>query len=267
MGSEMCIRDRIYVGPPIYAAAEYNVLGRLMRYVPMHAPLHPDRVLYVFIYAGVAVESLTAAGASLSASATGKTSDSRVEGGNLLSAAIVLQGAIELVFMGMVALMHHRCAKHKMLMPNIWRLCLMLYGTSSLLLTRCIFRAVEAFSTYTVIECNNSCGFFLYHEWYLYVFEAAPMVVYSYWLNFMHPGRFLPSSNSRFLDVDGKTERIGPGWIDRRSKLETFADPFDIDGLIKGAPSHQKFWMKASDWPTASDGSFALGTASNVRKA
>ena len=36
----------IYLGPPIYSAAEYNILGRLMHYLPMHAPFHPGRVVY-----------------------------------------------------------------------------------------------------------------------------------------------------------------------------------------------------------------------------
>ncbi|KAI4743675.1 hypothetical protein E4T50_05897 [Aureobasidium sp. EXF-12298] len=58
----------IYAGPPIYSAAEYSVFGRLLRYLPMHAPLNPDRVTYVFIYLGAAVEGLTAAGASLTKS-------------------------------------------------------------------------------------------------------------------------------------------------------------------------------------------------------
>jgi len=256
----------VFAGPPVYAATEYNVLGRLMRYVPMHAPLHPDRIYYVFIYIGVAVESLTAAGASLYASASGQGLDVYVRGGHLISAALVLQGAVELLFMSMVAQMHYRCAKHNMLTRNIRNLCITLYGTSTLVLLRCIFRAVEAFSTYTVTTCNGTCHFFLYHEWYLYVFEAAPMVAFSYWLNLMHPGRFLPTSNTRYRDVDAETERLGPGWIDRRSKWETFVDPFDMAGLMKGTPSHEKFWSKAEDWPVAVDGSFALGTATNVRK-
>jgi hypothetical protein len=58
----------ILAGPPIYAATEYNILSRLMSYLPMHAPLHPRRVYVFFIYLGAAVESLTAAGGSLIAS-------------------------------------------------------------------------------------------------------------------------------------------------------------------------------------------------------
>lgn len=256
----------VFAGPPVYAAAEYNALGRLMRYVPMHSPLHPDRLVYVFIYIGVAVECLTATGASLYASASGQGLDIYVRGGYLISTALVLQGAVEVLFMGMIVQMHRRCARHNMLSRNIRKLCFMLYGTSTLLLLRCIFRAVEAFSTYTVTSCDSTCRFFLYHEWYLYAFEAAPMVLYSYWLNIMHPGRCLPANNTRFLDPDAETERMGPGWVDRRSKWETFADPFDVVGLMHGTPSHEKFWSKADDWPVAVGGSFALGTATNVRK-
>ena len=75
----------VFAGPPVYAAAEYNVLGRLMRYVPMHAPLHPDRVIYFFVYLGVAVETLTAAGASIYASASGKSLNTYAKGGPLIS--------------------------------------------------------------------------------------------------------------------------------------------------------------------------------------
>jgi hypothetical protein len=38
----------IIVGPPLYAAAEYFILGRLMAYLPYHAPIHPGRVVSTF---------------------------------------------------------------------------------------------------------------------------------------------------------------------------------------------------------------------------
>lgn len=58
-----CILQTVFIlaGPPIYSAAEYNILNRLMNYVPMHAPLRPRRIYTFFIYLGVAVKSLTAA--------------------------------------------------------------------------------------------------------------------------------------------------------------------------------------------------------------
>jgi hypothetical protein len=59
----------VLAGPPIYSAAEYNILSRLMNYLPMHAPLNPNRVVILYIYLGATVEGLTAAGATLMASA------------------------------------------------------------------------------------------------------------------------------------------------------------------------------------------------------
>lgn len=253
-------------GPPIYAAAEYNILGRLMHYVPMHAPLHPGRLVIFFVYVGAAVESLTAAGASLLASA-GDEPDVYKRGGTLIAISLVLQAAVECLYMSLVYLMHRRCVRAGMTSRNLRTLFWMLYGTSSLVLLRCIFRAIEAFAVDLVAspnECRSLCRFFLENEWYLFVFEGAPMVLYTYWLNIIHPGRFLPRNKFRYLDTDGRTERIGPGWIDRRSKWETFADPWDLTNTIRGEPKHDMFWLRAEEWSVAPGGSFALGTASNV---
>lgn len=35
----------IIVGPPLYAAAEYFILGRLIAYLPYYASIHPGRVV------------------------------------------------------------------------------------------------------------------------------------------------------------------------------------------------------------------------------
>lgn len=242
----------IFAGPPIYAAAEYNILGRLMHYLPMHALLNPSRVLYLFIYLGAAVEGLTAAGATLMSSATVGSSNYS-SGGVLISVALVLQGVVECLFLSMVALLHHRCVRGRMLAPNVRMLCIMLYGTSSLVLLRCIFRAVQAFSMYTENCGQYYCGTFSNDEWYLYVFEAVPMALYTYWLNIIHPGRYLPVEHKRYLDPDGKTERMGPGWIDERSKAMTLIDLFDVKSAFRGRSESTKFWLRPEEWPACPD--------------
>lgn len=243
----------ILAGPPIYAAAEYNILGRLMHYLPMHAPLNPSRVVYLFIYMGAAVEGLTAAGATLMASGSSIGSSKYMNGGVLVSVALVLQGVVELFFLSMVALVHHRCVRGRMLASNVRMLCIMLYGTSSLVLLRCVFRAVQAFSMYTGNCGQYYCGASAKDEWYLYVFEAAPMVLYTYWLNIVHPGRYLPVEHERYLDPDGKTERMGPGWIDERSKALTFIDLFDVKSAFRGRSESSKFWLRPEEWPACPD--------------
>jgi hypothetical protein len=241
----------IYAGPPIYTAAEYSVLGRLLRYLPMHAPLNPDRVVLFFIYLGAAVEGLTAAGASLVATAKGDTKQAQ-SGSTLISIALVLQAVIELVFITMVATIHRRCVLVDTFPRNVRRLCIMLYGTSTLVFIRCIFRAIEAFATLSASStCNNLCRTVLFHEWYLYVFEALPMLIYTWWINAIYPGTLLPRDRNLYLDPDGLTERSGPGWVDERSRWETFVDPFDLVGTIKGQQRHEKFWLEPGKWMTA----------------
>lgn len=226
-----------------------------MHYVPMHAPLHPHRVVIVFVYLGAAVESLTAAGATLLATSPGDLAIQR-RGGTLVSVALVLQAVVECFFMSLVVIVHRRCIRARNLPPHVRKLCFMLYGTSTLILIRCIARAVESFSEYNGLggECVGACHTVTHREWFLYVFEAAPMVVYTYWLNIIHPGRLLPQDRMVFLDVDGMTERKGPGWIDRRSKWESFADPLDFGGMLKGEASHEKFWLRPDDWPVYGSG-------------
>ena len=230
-----------------------------MQYIPMHAPLHPRRVVYVFVYLGALVEALTGAGAGRLSHSTPGTYQ-YIKGGTLIAISLVLQGVVECVFASMVALIHYRCAKAGILPKNIKIICITLYGTSALVLLRCVFRAVEAFTTYTHSCAEVYCGSVANNEWYLYAFEAAPMVLYTLWLNLFHPGRFLPKNHKRYLDIDGKTERMGPGWIDERPMWQTLVDPFNWQNDARGG---QKFWLSPEKYEVCEDGSFALGLASN----
>lgn len=257
----------IYCAPPIYAATEYNILGRLMQYLPMHAPLNPNRVIYFFVYLGTIVESLNGAGAGRMAAA-GVVPSLLKSGAGLVFGAVILQAVVEYMFMCMVALMHYRASKAHMCTPNVRKICIMLYGTSLLVLLRCIFRAIEAYNIFNIYAnpdkpCEGMCRSLIVQEWHIYAFEAAPMVIYTLWLNIMHPGRYLPSNKNRFLGFDCD-ERLGPGWIDRRPKMKTYLDPFDVEGLMKGQADHDKFWEQ--EWPIPSDGEFSKGTASNARR-
>ncbi|KAI6818812.1 hypothetical protein KC332_g10006 [Hortaea werneckii] len=223
----------IYAGPPIFAAAEYKVLGRLMYYLPLYAPLNPGLTVYFFIYLGAAVEGLMTAGAALYATAAQSDDQGRSTGGTLISVALVIQAVVEHV---------------------VRNLCIMLYGTSSLVLVRCIARAIEDLATLPSSSCGDLCQTLRYQEWYVYMFEAAPVILYTWWLNAMHPGRLLPRRKEKYLDLDGGTERLGPGWIDRRSKAAIFADPLDVRGLLVGKQEHDPFWLSPDRWPTISAG-------------
>lgn len=232
----------------------------------MYAVLNPNRVLVVFLYAGAVVESITTAGASKSAAAQGNLHQIR-SGGRLIAAGLVLQAVVESYVLVIVSIIHLRCRKAGMASPNVRILCITLYRTSSLVLIRCIARAVESFYAFANLDCraNGTCGPIIRGEWFLYVFELAPMLVLTWWLNLLHPGRQLPRQKNRYLDLDGRTERTGPGWVDRRSRWMTFADPLDLRGVLRGEPSHERFWVTGEEWAVCGD-SFAVGTGSNVRR-
>lgn len=83
-----------YLAPPIYSAAAYNLVGRLMNYLPMHAVLNPNRVLIFFVYVGAVVEAITAAGAAKNAAA-GSDIDKYKCGGEVIAAGLVLQAVVE----------------------------------------------------------------------------------------------------------------------------------------------------------------------------
>jgi hypothetical protein len=232
----------------------------------MHAPLNPGRVLWFFVYLGTIVESVTAAGAARIAAKKDDPSVYR-SGATLIAVGLVLQATVECVFMGMVATIHHRCVRSGMLPRHVRTLCIMLYGTSTLVLLRCTYRAVESYATLSAAtSCSSLCHAFLSHEWYIYAFDAGPMVLYTYWLNVIHPGRFMPSQRNRYLDLDGKTERHGPGWIDKRTTWRTFVDPLDFGGRARKDAAHEKFWLQPDRWDICHDGSFAQGSATNVAR-
>ncbi|KAL9616935.1 MAG: hypothetical protein Q9160_008248 [Pyrenula sp. 1 TL-2023] len=254
----------IYLAPPVYAAIEYNILSRLMRYLPMHAILNPSRVFYFFTFLASVVEAMTAIGASYMSSARDDASQFK-RGMVLIAIASILQGLVECLFMVCIGLIHHRCARSKMLARNVRTLFIMLYGTSALILIRCVFRTVESFLVLTQMTCSPRCNSLITHEWYLYVFETLPCFLYTYWLNGVHPGRFLPRQRTRYLDQDARTERMGPGWVNERSAWMILADPFDFIGLVMPKSEQERFWLTPEKWPVAEDGSFAEGTASNVR--
>lgn len=228
----------------------YNVLGRLVQYLPMHSPLNPRRIMYFFIYLGAIVEGLTAAGGARMATA-GDDNDRLKSGASIVAGAAIMQILVESFFIFMVAQTHHRVVKSKMLTSSLRTVFIMLYGTSTLILVRCVYRTVEKFSIVTTIDtarCDGSCATVLRQEWYFYVFEVAPMALYTLWLNVIHPGRFLPNSPNIYLGYD-KLEREAMGWVDKRSRFVTFMDPFDWAGLVTKRNSKDAFWERPDEFP------------------
>ncbi|KAM3424201.1 hypothetical protein BST61_g11258 [Cercospora zeina] len=237
----------VLMGPPLYSAAEYFILGRLLAYLPYYTPIHPGRVFSTFIFLSATVESLTGSGAGNSAG-TGRTESQRKIGLNLLKSALKLQCFVETLFISIVAMLEYRARKGGNFPKNVRNICYLLYITSGMILVRCIVRAIEGFEA---ASCDPEredpyCGPVSRNEWFLWVFEIANITLFVILLAILHPGKYLPRSSKIFLDpVDGKTERLGPGFTkaDKRPFLLTIIDPFNFYGIMSGKGMvMSKFW-------------------------
>jgi hypothetical protein len=243
----------VFVGPPLYAASEYFILGRLMAYLPYHAPLHPGRVLSTFAILSAAVEALAASGASASSSSK-QDFNAYKSAIDRMNASLILQEVLEASFFALVAYIEYRCRKAGKFPRNVRIMCRVLYVTSLMMTIRCLLRTIQGFESTNcdpyLTGFKGYCGPISHFEWYLWVFEVANITVLVGILAAFHPGRYLPPNNKHYLDpVDGTTERVGPGYseADSRPWIVTVLDPFDFSsrctGKAKGS-TVDKFWER-----------------------
>lgn len=221
----------------------YIVLARTLYYVPYLSPIHPGRVLSTFIGIDVVIGALTGNGASYSANTNNPPSQIKM-GRDLIRASIILQLAAFVGFIVLEVVLHQRLLKARIMNPKLRMIIVLLYTSSVLILIRNIYRVVAVWEGFE--------GELQTHEAYFYVLDATLMLINSTMLNVWHPMNYLPHDNKVYLSPDGVTERLGPGWADKRPFLLTLFDPFDIGGLIRGKDNKDKFWeeeMKPEEVP------------------
>lgn len=237
----------IFLGPPFFAASESFILGRLLAYMPYHAPLHPGRTISTFVILNAIVEALAVTGATRSANQDAADSQ-RAVGHKLVEASLVLQMFIELCFITIVAIFERRGRRPGPFPRNVRVLCRVLYITSLMMLVRCVVRIIEGFQ---VSACPGLaqlwCGAIRRNEWFLWTFEVANIELFVAALALWHPGRYLPNDQRVYLDpVDHETERMGPGYgkSDKRNFFVTLFDPSDIVGTWRGKDNINRFWER-----------------------
>ena len=226
---------------PVYAGANYFLLGRTLHYIPYQSPIHPGRVVTTFVGIDFFIEVLTAVGASRLA-LYNKPEQVKI-GLALIRASIVLQVVLFIGFVAIQATFHLRCIRAKVLSPNIRCMLYVLYASNALILVRNIYRVVDVFL--------GNTGYTETHEAFMYCFDALPMLFNSFLLNIIYPPALLPLSNKTYLSQDGHTERVGPGWQDQRPFLTTLLDPTDCMGLIRGEDRKNRFWEHEEEHPIA----------------
>jgi hypothetical protein len=223
----------IMSGPPVYALINYFILSRILYYIPYLAPMHPGRVATTFVGLDAVCEILIGQGAWRMANST-MTEKQRQLGANLVTASLCLQAALFGAFGLLAAQFHIRARKAGVLSKDLKTVLVVLYVSATIVTIRCIYRLVEYISGWDSAIYKNEVVF--------WIFEAVIMFLNTLLLNFWHPGKRLPKSNSVFLDRDGVTERRGPGWTDDRPWIVTLFDPFDVHGMLTGKDKKTQFW-------------------------
>lgn len=230
---------------PLYELGNYQVLGRILYYVPQHAPIHPGRVLTTFTAISAVVEALNGNGASYSTNQSLPESKQNT-GKALLKAALIIQIVVIVLFVMLAAVFQRRCAKAGIRSSNLNNALWTLYVSSGLITVRTIYRIVEYFSlAHLHFGPNmdpNELGPEIRYEWFFYAFEASLMLCNAFLWNIRHPRHYLPESTKIYLDSDGVTEITGPGYKDTRNFFVTLFDPFDLVGLAKGRDKQTRFW-------------------------
>ena len=235
----------LFLGPPLFAGAEYFIFGRVLAYVPYHAPIHPGRVLSTFIILDTVVEVLAANGASANAAA--KTVGERNSGLARMEASIILQSFLEVLFFSLVAFVVRRCRKAQLFPRNLRIVCYILLVTSFMMLVRCIFRVVEGFEIMDCLIDEPNCGSVDRHEWFFYIFEVANIFLFVVLLTVFPPGKYLPPNDKVYLDPRDGTERVGPGFAkaDTRPLWQTVLDPCNLPRLIsRSGLVDDTFWER-----------------------
>ncbi|GAB1317235.1 hypothetical protein MFIFM68171_07445 [Madurella fahalii] len=252
----------IYAAPPLLELANYNILGRILYYVPYHSPIHPGRVITTFAFISFVVEVLNGNGVAYSANQS--LTHSQMEMGRaLLKAALVIQLGVLALFALLAATFHRRCHRAGIRSAQLTAALRTLYASTALIGVRTIFRVAEYWS----IAQHNfwepgldpmTLSPMIRYEWFFYVFEAGLMVVNHVMMNVRHPRKYLPKSTKTYLSAaDGKTEIMGPGYKDGRKFWVTLVDPFDIVGLVKSGAKGGKearFWEMEGDAGTRGKG-------------
>jgi len=237
----------IFMGPPLFAASESFILGRLLAYMPYHAPLHPGRTISTFVILNAIVEALAVNGA-IRSSSQDTTDSQRAVGHKLVEASLILQMVIEICFITLVTIFERRGRRAGQFPRNARVLCRVLYITSLMMMVRCVVRIIEGFQ---ISACPGLaqlwCGAIRRNEWYLWTFEVANIELFVAALALWHPCRYLPNDQRVYLDpVDHETERMGPGYgkADKRNFFVTLLDPSGIVGTWRDKDNMDRFWER-----------------------
>jgi hypothetical protein len=186
-----------------------------------------------------------------------------------LKAALIVQIVVLVGFLSLTGFFHYKCKKHGPFPKNVRGVLITLYCSSVFIGIRAIFRTVEYYTVSNfrfTPEMSASASPLIRYEAFFWVFEALLMLANSFLLNIRHPMRFLPRDSKVYLEEDGVTEKVGPGYEDLRFFVIAMLDPFDLIGLVRGRHMKREFWKTEEQGEGSSGKDAECGKESDVEK-
>jgi hypothetical protein len=225
----------------------YQILSRLLYYVPYHSPMHPGRILTTLGGVSAIVETFNGNGVSYWANIKVSPGKQRM-GLAFLKASLVIQIVMLVGFVSLIGWFHYNCHKKGPFPKPIKDVLITLYASSVLIGIRAIYRTVEYYSVtifiYKPDMDPSSASPLIKYEAFFWVFEALLMLANSVLWNVRHPMEYLPRDSRVYLSEDGVTEITGPGYEDLRFFVIAMVDPFDLIGLAMGKHIRKEFWKE-----------------------
>ncbi|KAH7022403.1 RTA1 like protein-domain-containing protein [Ilyonectria destructans] len=178
----------LLLGPTCYAASIYMILGRLIRLLgaEKYSLIRPSWLTKFFLFGDVLSIALQGMGGGKLVNA--ETADERSTGESIIISGLVVQMLFFSLFMVVTCLFHARARKNPTsTMASIdtpWqRFLAVLYATGALILIRSGFRMIE-YAMGHDSELQSK-------EVYIYVLDAALMLIASTLFNIFHPSKYL----------------------------------------------------------------------------
>lgn len=129
--------------------------------------------------------------------------DQQELGRTLLRVTLILQLVVIGLFLTLATYFWNTCRKHGLNNRNLNQALLTLYISNALILTRCIYRAVEFFEVSAVRDWDSPDFHpspIIQYEALFYIFEGSLMLCNTFLINVRHPRQFLPHSMFALID-------------------------------------------------------------------
>ncbi|EJT98599.1 hypothetical protein DACRYDRAFT_110510 [Dacryopinax primogenitus] len=245
IGFYMASNIILLCSPPVFETANLFILGRLLYYVPYHAPLHPWRFMLTFAVFQSFTESINGNGAAKATTPYSGPGEQRI-GHILMQTSLMMQIFSALCFILIALRFEYNCRRAGIWPDKLRNSLRMVYLSCALIHVRTIYRTIEWFEPGDH-NPNDPSSFppVLRTEAFFWVFEASVMLTNSFLLNIFHPTRLLPTNYKVYLAPDGVTEIEGRGLgKDPRVWWMQLIDPFDVYGLFTNRDQKHNIWAQ-----------------------